>query len=432
MNPSASNEPRRRPLSADDFDSPAVEHRFSDSYQQRRAALIAEFGIAASSKSARFKWRVAALAAAALIVVPVTAWAVADNAGFFAGAFGNSGRASVESHDEVQGYKDGKPFMATYPSREYVDVDLDAAERLLGAYTANQETPVSVGDHTLTILSAVRDKDAMVVHYTLERPGGVTALKWDETSNQAKGAYQPFDQPYSWRFFRGKDAVRQNEEQARWENEPMPEGAEERAAYERGKAAAYDDANFYNYGGDFTYVDPERSTADMLYCYAYVGFGGQAEDGTPVSLLVCNEDVADQVVDVPVKDVVPARTLCAEGVGELAVSPLSLRFDHSGDGDIVDEAIARAKYDRYFAGRIGSFEEYLEGCYAEIAIDACSKIVVTYENGEPYTVFDGIADLDNTTYACGLGDDRQALWLFNRLVDPDAIESITINDVVFS
>ncbi len=168
MNPSASNEPRRRPLSADDFDSPAVEHRFSDSYQQRRAALVAEFGTAAFSKSARFKWRVAALAAAALIVVPVTAWAVADNAGFFAGAFGNSGRASVESHDEVQGYKDGKPFMATYPSREYVDVDLDAAERLLGAYTANQETPVSVGDHTLTILSAVRDKDAMVVHYTLD------------------------------------------------------------------------------------------------------------------------------------------------------------------------------------------------------------------------------------------------------------------------
>lgn len=65
-------------------------------------------------------------------------------------------------HDEGQA-EDAVPFMATYPAREYVEVDLEEAERLLGPYTAAQETPVAIGDHTLSIQSAVRDKDTMVV-----------------------------------------------------------------------------------------------------------------------------------------------------------------------------------------------------------------------------------------------------------------------------
>lgn len=115
----------------------------------------------------------------------------------------------------------------------------------------------------------------------------MTALQWDELTNQGKGAYQPNDASYFWQFASG----------------------------------------------------------------------------------------IEQVVEIPVKDVVPACTLVAEGVGIINVSPLSLRFDHSGDGDIVDEEIARADYDKYFGERFGSFEDFLDGCYSEIDIDACSKIV---------------------------------------------------------
>lgn len=61
--------------------------------------------------------------------------------------------------------------------------DPEAAERLLGACTATDEVPIAIGDHTLTVLSTVRDRDTMVVHYTLERPGGVTALQWNDLTN---------------------------------------------------------------------------------------------------------------------------------------------------------------------------------------------------------------------------------------------------------
>lgn len=156
--------------------APPAEHCFSESYQQRRQALIAEYGdrqedsSAPNASSSHFKWRTIAIAAAAaLVVVPVSAWAVASNADFFAGAFGSNARESVQAHDEVQGYKDGNPVMVTYPTREYVEADIEAAEELLGPYTSTEETKVDIGDHTLTIQSAVRDKDTMVVGYTLER-----------------------------------------------------------------------------------------------------------------------------------------------------------------------------------------------------------------------------------------------------------------------
>ena len=59
------------------------------------------------------------------------------------------------------------------------------------------------------------------------------------------------------------------------------------------------------------------------------------------------------------------------------------------------------------------------------------KVVVKYKNGNEYTVLDDAANLDNTTYAQGR-DSRHSAWMFNRLVNPQEIESITINDVVFS
>lgn len=418
-----------------------AQHRFSESYQQRRKALIAEYGDRQEGSSAscaspsHFKWRTVAIAAAAaLVVVPVSAWAVASNADFFAGAFGSNARESVQAHDEVQGYKDGDPVMVTYPTREYVEADIDAAEELLGPYTSTEETKVAIGDHTLTIQSAVRDKDTMVVGFTLERPGGVTALQWDELTNQGKGAYQPNDAPYFWQFVGGIDEERKAWETAFWVSQPRPDDPAEQKAYELGKATAKDDLTYSNIAGEATLVDPKQSTSDKLYCYAYLAFDKTPQEGTPITLQV-NKRSGDssnieQVVEIPVKDVVPARTLAADGVGTIDVSPLSLRFDHSGDGDIVDEEIARADYDKYHADKIISFEEFLEGCYSEVDVDACSKIVVKYKDGNEYIVHDDIADLDNTTYA--QGHDDGAIWMFNRLVNPQEIESITINDVVFS
>lgn len=430
-----------------------AQHRFSESYQQRRKALIAEYGDRQEGSSAscaspsHFKWRTVAIAAAAaLVVVPVSAWAVASNADFFAGAFGSNARESVQAHDEVQEYKDGKPVTVTYPTREYVEADIDAAEELLGPYTSTEETKVAIGDHTLTIQSAVRDKDTMVVGYTLERQGGVTALQWDELTNQGKGAYQPNDAPYFWQFVGGIDESRKAEEIAYWETAPYPDDPVEQKAYELGKLAAEDDLTYNNFAGEATLVDPEKSTSDKLYCYAYIIFTKAPQEGAPITLQVgkrSNEKDRDsswwgtpcdteQIVEIPVKDAISARTFSADGVGTLDVSPLSLRFEHSAEGGIVSESTARIKFDKK-SDQLWemSFEEYFAQCNSEVDIDACDKIVVRYKNGSEYTVLDELSDLDNTTYVQGR-DSRQSVWMFNRLVNPQEIESITINDVIFT
>lgn len=425
-----------------------AEHRFSDSYQRRRQALIDQYGGAMQAAApSRFRRRAVAIAAAAaLVVVPVSAWAVASNAEFFAGAFGSDARTSVQAHDELQEYKDGKPVVVTYPTREYVEADIDAAEELLGPYTSTEETKVSIGDHTLTIHSAVRDKDAMVVGYTLERQGGVTALQWDELTNQGKGAYQPNDEPYYWEFVGGIDEDRKAEATAYWETAPYPDDPVEQKAFDLGKMAAQDDLTYNNYAGETTLVDPEKSTADKLYCYAYLVFEKTPREETPITLQVGKRSEeeergaswwgstcdTEQIVEIPVKDAMSARTLSAEGIGTLDVSPLSLRFDHSAEGGIVSESTARAEFDsksEYILGM--SFEEYFAERNSEMDIDACDRIVIKYKNGSEYTLLDDLADLDNTAYVQGR-DSRQSVWMFNRLVNPQEIENITINDVVFS
>ena len=324
-----------------------------------------ESGPAPSVTSSRFKWRTVAIAAAAaLVVVPVSAWAVASNADFFAGAFGSGSRTSVQAHNEVQEYKDGKPVTVTYPTREYVEADIDAAEELLGPYTSTEETKVAIGDHTLTIQSAVRDKDTMVVGYTLERQGGVTALQWDELTNQGKGARQPNDEPYYWDFVAGTAEESKTEILAERLNAGTPD-------YENEEQPAFNDEELFpNWASNCTLVDPERSTSDKLYCYDYLIFGETPTNSASVTLQVSKRHeneaeqettTVEQEVKIPLKDAVSCRTLSAEGVGSIDASPISLTFAHTGDGDIVDEEIARADYDKYFGERFGPFEDFLEG-----------------------------------------------------------------------
>lgn len=423
-------------------------HHFSASYQQHKRALIAECGGAQAHAGRRqgkavakpgFKVKaIAAAAAAALVVVPVSAWAVANNADFFAGAFGNSARENVQVHESVQEYKDGNPVMVTYPTREYTEVDLDKAEALLGNYTSSEQVEVPMGDHTLTVLSTVRDKDSMVVHYTLEREGGVTLLDW-KTSDYVHGALQPNDAPYKWLFTCGIDEAVKSEQLASWQSTPVPENTEERAAYEKGLEAAQDDHAYANYAGGFTLVDEKRSTPDKLYCYDCIIFTEAPAANTPVSLHVHKQDEDGywsgkeggcQITEIPAKQAISGRTLTAAGVGSLDVTPLSLVFAHAGDGDIVDEGIERIRYDESFADRT-TFEEYLAGRYDDSSVDLIAKIVVNYKDGSSYVAYDENDSIYNLAYCVGrLNDD--AVYMFNRLVDPQDIESITINDVVFS
>lgn len=88
----------------------------------------------------RFKNKVAAVAvASSLLIVPADAWAIVNNETFFSGAFGTSARETVQTHDEVTEYKNDNPVIVTLPSREYVEVDLEKAQEMLGEYTSTEK-----------------------------------------------------------------------------------------------------------------------------------------------------------------------------------------------------------------------------------------------------------------------------------------------------
>lgn len=399
----------------------ATEHKFSQSYEKRKKALITEYGrVRESSKSSqmrssvksfglRFKNKVAAVAvASSLLIVPAGAWAIVNNEAFFSGAFGTSARETVQTHDEVTEYKNDNPVIVTLPSREYVEVDLEKAQEMLGEYTSTEEVSVTVGDHVLTILSTVRDEHAIVVHYTLEREEGVTALVWDDLTNEGKGAYLSPDQPYSWNVVSSSYAGGEGER--------------------------------LNYTGERTLIDPQRSTPNKLYCYGYLVFSEALEKNPSIMLQVVNRSTenvheamgeVEQAVAIPTKAALPCRVFSREDGGTLMVSPLSLQFSRGSETDAIDEEAARREYESFGGVASGlSFEDYLEQCGCEYDLDLSNKITITYKDGSEYTVLDKANNLDNTSYS--LGREGGPVWMFNRLIDPAEIESISVNSTVFS
>ena len=61
-------------------------------------------------------------------------------------------------------------------------------------------------------------------------------------------------------------------------------------------------------------------------------------------------------------------------------------------------------------------------------------ITINYTDGTDYQVFDRDMNIDNTSNLCGgTGENNTELMLiFNRLVDPAKISTITVNGIVYS
>ena len=433
----------------EEFDGYQGSHVFSAEYERRKRILTGSyagrnaqaasaFGLQASGQraprarqTAGYRSRglrlAAAAVAAALIVAPTAAWAVANYGDFFAGAFGNEGRESVAAQETVHDYKDGQPVYATYYNRDYVAVDEEAAEALIGDCIANGPVSAEVGGHTVSVLSTVRDANSMVVHYTVECPAGVTALEWSNLTNQGKGAIAPDDAPVKWEYSAG--AVASAGSAAAAGSAASVEGAgaeavEEGGASEagnHGESAGAGEAALYafavsedpevgkpadqalNLAGRCTLVDPQLSTPEKLVCYDYLTF---LEPIAADAAVTMDFVVGGGSLQLPMGDAVPSRLLSAADGAVLEVSPLGLCLDeYAGLG--IDGA-----------GEPGDADE----------------ISVTMADGSTYTVFSEEAQTDNTSYVLGRDGDAGSAYLcvFNRLVDPAAIASIQINGVTFA
>ncbi len=321
--------------------------------------------------------------AIAMVLVLGTALAVALNTDFFSHVFGNETREKVTEHMETYDNGKGGTYDYLYPAREYVAADPDLAEKLIGSQVMNDPVAVQIGDHTLTVLSAVRDENAMVMELTLECPTGVKGMNYSQQTNEDKGAWFADDASY---FF-----------------------AVDMAA-------------------EMMYVDLQNSTDTCLRIYYYCVFFEKKPDGeSPVlaAATVSGGNGAEertfdpQEVIIPADKAVSTARFVSEDGSLIELSPFSLRVCPAAETAVI------------------AVQETDGGDTPEIVLSqmdpgSLDDLAIEMKDGKGFTVLD-TGKLDNTMYMCGgLGEHFQdTSMVLNRLVDPEAVKCIRLNGTMY-
>lgn len=358
-----------------------VDERLQDTYSRIRTQNKTR------TTHAKKSWRkITAAAAVAALTLTVTGGTAAaaylsEHTDFFQGTFGNTTKSSQE-HTQVLADPDKDDgMMADLPGKEYVPVDEEKADALIGGNVTEVNITKEIGGHTLTIENIVTDGNGMLMSMTLEKPGGVTALYADDETNRTKGAY--FSPESNFSFF-------------------------------------IEDQNGIP-SGEFMYVDTEKSTPDKYYIYDYMIWG--STESTPIQprlhiytypvtlgeLQEINEtdtekrdqiEVTEDYVDLPQCENVPMQSLNQDDTWICSYSPISMSINMSAQAP----------------------EEEAQDPY-------CIKYIeLKYKDGTNYTIFKQ-DELDNTGYICGV--DTEFRLTYNRIVNPDDISQIIINDNVY-
>lgn len=377
--------------SIEEFDAISEDHVFSEQYQREKKKVIRAHS---KKKAPRRFFMQAVAAAAACIVLPVVVYAAVTHADFYRNAFGNAGRQSVSAHEEVLDDGKGGQLTVTYPEREYVPIDEEMAEALIGNNISSEPVEVQINDHTLTINSAVRDENAIVMEFTLECETGVTALNYSELDNEAKGAWRSEESTFSFRV----DGTAEN-----------------------------------------IYVDLDKSTETCLHCYYYglFVFDGPLADGKsptldityadePLDDIYKNEPLDGSYMDesldgttdksriheaqvaIPAEHTINLLTFTSDAGGVLELSPISLSIDMGKGLGLTN----------------------LEA-YDPIHLNTMS---IHYTDGSSYQVYDKDGYVDNTAYMCGGCGAAQTeiMLLFNRLIDPSKIDYVEVNGLIYN
>ena len=140
-----------------------VDERLQDTYSQIRTQNKTR------TTHAQKSWRkITAAAAVAALTLTVTGGTAAaaylsEHTDFFQGMFGNTTKSSQE-HTQVLADPDKEDgMMADLPGKEYVPVDEEKADALIGGNVTEVNITKEIGDHTLTIENIVTDGNGMLM-----------------------------------------------------------------------------------------------------------------------------------------------------------------------------------------------------------------------------------------------------------------------------
>ena len=115
----------------------------------------------------------ALIAAALVVALSITAYAIGEHTGFFEQVFGDTGVESREAYEVVA--DDTKPDsgMVTVPAYERVPVDPNAAEELIGGQVQDVDKSFTLDGVTFTAESMVIDANGVgALTYTVSNPDG--------------------------------------------------------------------------------------------------------------------------------------------------------------------------------------------------------------------------------------------------------------------
>lgn len=328
-----------------------------------------------------------ALIAAAIALFVASPFIVnaATNGEFFSRIWGTAGRQDIPSHVEYIEDK-GEEIPVVYPQQDFVDVDVERAEDMIGSNISYLNISTEVDDVTITILSAVRDNRSAIVEFTLEKEGGIDFLNYSQLDNESKGAW--FSDESTFYFSIG--------------------------SYNPGKI----------------YVDLEMSTEEMLHCYYYVRESASlrmtiyqypctlgelnaysmADD--QAALAEINDNTERSTIQIPCDSVIDSVEFVNPDGGILNISPVSMVV-YSSTGLGLTYSESRDPYQVYYV-----YIEYEDG----------SSYLVDEHNCHLHECDVEVANYSDS-YA-GFGDD--VYYIFNRLVYVDSISTINVNGVEYT
>lgn len=377
----------------EDFDSNEDKHEFSKEYQMKKKKMLKEYRKSVIAPMRKHYTKVAVIAGVIILASPFAVNA-ATNGELFNRIWGNAGKADIASHDEVL-YDEEKDttITVTYPAREYVEVDPEQAKELIGDNISYEPIVEQIDDTTLTILSTVYDGNSAVVEFTLEREGGVNALNYSQLDNEAKGAWFS-DESTFWFCF--------------------------------------------DESGDHIYVDLEKSTDEKLYCYAYVGFDCTRDSlSMRIEEYPCkrgdfmyeeDDEKYEEVLSntttrslaIPLGNPTVSCEFVNEAGGKIVISPVSMTIDGKVGLNLVHIGDPWEIY--YVAIRYQDGSTYLVHEH---------EMYQYFEDGTQKLIHDVDVEINNTSYMLGRLN-GELLLVFNRLVDVESIESITVNETTYT
>lgn len=310
--------------------------------------------------------------AAAVAVLSASAAAVyaVNHGSAFQLFFGDEIRPSTEY---TEWYDEHGNLRVGSLNEERVPVDEEQAETLVGEYLEDTGYVWQVGEYTLTVESYLLDENTGTgkVAYSLYHPGGLEDIIVDEYTNEV---------------FLTEGGIGIANFSVRVDGE-------------------------WRLMGEDTYADRSRSTEDTLYmttalCGTLGGGAWNAADGLRI-------EFRDFRLDVEIEDYYSlVKKMELPGLESLPAVTVT-------DPDTGEEVV-----------RLSAIGMMLRT--SDIVL--VDYVALEYADGTRYVIEDNENNLRNTDYAMGSGErpNMEVRYCFNRLVDPEQVVAVTVNETTYT